>query len=256
MLELNDVTVVKDGKKIIENIDWSVSDGENWAVFGPNGSGKSFLLRIIYASQNFSTGKVSIFGKEIGKISIWELKKYIGFVSDLLQKDYHERSSVIDVICSGFFSSIGLYDDVSDFMIEKSKEIMASLGIRHLSERRYGELSHGEQRRVLIARALVFDPRLLILDEPCTGLDIQSRERFLSTVENISKQRNIIFVTHHIEEIMPCITHVIFMKDGKVYGIGTKDKMMTEKNIRDILGYDGRLIEEHGRYYLYPKTKS
>jgi iron complex transport system ATP-binding protein len=250
LISLEKVSVIKNGKYILRHIDWSMNENENWAIIGENGSGKSFLLRLLSANLHSSKGTVKVFGKQFGQVNLWDLKKNIGLVSDLLQTQYHNRTRVIDVVYSGYFSSIGLYENIDSRMKKSAYKILKFLGIYHLKDRIFGELSHGEQRRVLIARSLVFNPKLLVLDEPCTGLDIPAREEFLKTIEKLVKKgHNVIFVTHHIEEVMPFINRILFMKNGKIFGKGTKKEMMKEEKLNKVLGHKFKLIYKNGRYW-------
>jgi iron complex transport system ATP-binding protein len=253
LIELQDVSIVRDKKTILDKINWKVLDNENWAVIGRNGAGKSFLLRLLSANLFQSSGTVKIFDEEFGKVNIWELKKKIGFISDLLQKEYNENTKAINVVYSGFFASNGLYEEVTPKMEKRSDEILDFLEIQDLKNRAYGKLSQGEQRRVLIARAIVFKPKLLIFDEPCTGLDIASREEFLSTVEKlVEKGHNIIFVTHHIEEIIPSINKVLFLKEGKVFECGNKKEMMKENHLNNVLEFKFKINEKNDRFWAEP----
>lgn len=250
LIELENVSVIKDGKHILRDINWSITPNENWAVIGKNGSGKSFLLRLLSANLQPSKGIIKVFEKQFGKVSLWDLKKKIGLVSDLLQSQYPNENKVIDVVYSGYFSSIGVYDPIDSRMKKSADKILKFLGISHLKGRRFSELSHGEQRKALIARSLVFNPRLLVLDEPCTGLDIPAREEFLKAIQKLAEHgHNIIFVTHHIEEVMPLINHVLFIKNGQIFNKGPKEKMMKEDILKNVLGYDFKLIKKGGRYW-------
>lgn len=250
VIKLNSVSVIKSGKSILDKIDLQIRRGENWAVIGPNGSGKSFLLRILSTLQYPSSGEAEIFGKILGRVNVWELRKNIGVVSDLLQREYKGEIKVFDVVCSGFFSSVGVYDNVTEEQKERAWELLEQLEITHLAERTLSHLSHGEQRKALIARALVFKPQLLILDEPCTGLDIPSREEFLESLQElIASGINIVLVTHHIEELMPEINKVLLLKEGKVYLKGDKRELMNRANLNHVLGHELGIGEHEGRYF-------
>ncbi|MFH1642448.1 MAG: ABC transporter ATP-binding protein [Nanoarchaeota archaeon] len=250
LIQLKEVNITRKGKRILNNISWTVKENENWAIIGKNGSGKSFLLKILSANMQPSSGSVEIFGQEFGKISLWEFKKQIGFVSDFLQKQHHENIKVIEVVLSGFYSSIGVYQKTTTKMISAARKILKSLEINSLKDRVFGELSHGEQRKVLIARALVFNPKLLVMDEPCTGLDIPTKEEFLTLINKLAKSgHNIIFVTHHIDEITGAINRVLLIKDGKIIKQGIKKEIMKENLLNKVLGYKFKLTQKQGRYW-------
>lgn len=250
IIELKNVNITMDNRQILTGITWSVGKNENWAVIGQNGSGKSFLLQLLSANIQPSSGTVELFGEMFGRVSLWELKKKIGVVSDMLLRQYHDNYKTIDVVCSGYFSSIGIYDKITAKMLNDAINILKELKITHLRHKRVCELSHGEQKRVLIARALVFNPKLLVFDEPCNGLDIPSREKFLKLAQNLSKKgHNIIFVTHHIEEIMPFINNVMLIKDGKIYAKGQKEDMMKKEMLNRVLNFKFNVTEKSGRYW-------
>lgn len=250
IISLDKVTVIKKRKTVLDNISWDVKKGESWAVVGKNGAGKSFLLRLIALNHYPSSGRVSVFGRQIGEVNIWDLKNRIGFVSDLLQEEYSVNITVNEVVYSGFFSSIGLYYPVDENIVNKTEKILELLRIEHIKLKKFKQLSHGEQRKVLIARALVSNPQLLILDEPCTGLDIPGREEFLKTLQKLLNLNiNIIFVTHHIEEIIPEINNVMLLKNGKILHLGTKQKVLNKENLNSTFDHNFEVIERNNRYW-------
>jgi iron complex transport system ATP-binding protein len=254
ILSLSHVTLIRDGKRILDDVSFIVRRGEHWAVIGKNGAGKSFLLRIIGAQEFPTAGTVDVLGKRFGEYDLWKLKVHIGFVSDQLQARYHPDESGVDIVLSGFFSSVGLYDSVTGSMRTKAQRLLDRLGIRHLAGRRYDELSHGEQRKLLIARALVLDPALLVLDEPCTGLDLSTREDFLRTLSAIAAQGNVsvIIVTHHLEEIVPEINRVLCLKDGRAVAAGEKAGLLTRARLEGLFDQSLTLSKRNGRYWALP----
>ncbi|HPI15886.1 MAG TPA: ABC transporter ATP-binding protein [Spirochaetota bacterium] len=252
VIRLENMSVVRGNGAILKNVNWTVRPGENWAVLGGNGSGKSFLLNVVSSGLFPSSGSVELFGLRLGETDVWSLRERIGMVSDLLQKSYNGKTTVEDVVCSGFFWSIGIYREITDAMRSAARSTAEGLSIGHLLERKFGELSHGEQKRVLIARALVNDPELLVLDEPAGGLDFPSREEFLMSVERLAGSgRTVIYVTHHVEEIMPSFNRCLLLKDGSVYAQGSRDEVLTERRLNEALGYDFALAEKDGR--LWPR---
>ena len=251
ILKAENVSIIRDGQYIIKDVSFSINKGENWAIIGRNGSGKSFMLKILSTLVYPSEGTISIYGRKFGETNIWDLRKKIGVVSDRLQHDYNGNICVQEVILSGFFSSIGIHQDVEDWQVERVKEIMEFLRLTPMAMRPFESLSQGEQKRALIGRALVFKPQLIILDEPCSGLDIASRDDFLNFLgKMIADGMQIIFVTHHIEEIIPEISHVMLMEKGKIYKAGKKEEMMERKQLRYILGVEKfKMKEKKGRYW-------
>jgi molybdate transport system ATP-binding protein len=204
---------------VFENLSWTVRHGQHWAVCGPNGSGKSTLLRIIVGDHPQAyANTVNVFGKPRGGGgSIRETKAGIGLISSELQVRYRKAITALDVVISGFFDSTGLYRNASPYQAAVSEAWMKSFGLQTLADKKFNHLSHGEQRMVLLARAMVKPPRLLVLDEPCQGLDIGNRRLILQTIDRIAGtgQTTIIFVGHHIDEIPACITHyLILVREG------------------------------------------
>lgn len=250
MLAIENVSILRDGDYIIKDVSFTIRKNENWAIIGRNGSGKSFLLKIISTLIYPSEGSIEIYGRKFGETNIWELRKKIGVVSDQLQHEYTGKIKVRDVITSGFFSSIGIWENPEAWQIERVEEIMERLNLSSLADRAYETLSQGEQKKTLIGRALVFRPDLIILDEPCSGLDIPSRDDFLETLRALVRGGiHIVFVTHHIEEIIPEINKVILMEKGRIYEAGDKKDLMKTKKLRRILGAKFKLIRKNGRYW-------
>ncbi|MBD3265882.1 ATP-binding cassette domain-containing protein [bacterium] len=250
LLALQHVTVIRDGVRILDDINWIMQADEHWAVIGKNGAGKSFLLQLLSAQFHPTSGLVQVMGEELGQVNVWDLRTKIGMVSDGLQRQYHNYFTVLDVVCSGFFASVGIYEPITDAMKEKADETLEKVGLSPLKDRRFGDLSHGEQRRVLIARALVFDPIMLVLDEPCSGLDIPSREDFLQTIQRLGESgHNLVFVTHHLEEVMPVIGKILLLKDGKVHARGDKEEMLISTHLESTFDYPIPIVQSDGRYW-------
>jgi len=250
ILELEGVSLKKNGQLILADLDWKVEGGQHWAILGPNGAGKSFLLRLLSAQYFPTTGTISILGKRLGTYDVWKLKTHIGFVSDLLQKNYHENHCGEEVVLSGFFSSIGLYDTVTPAMESRGAELINLLGLKELAPKPFGRMSHGQQRRFLLARAMVLEPELLVLDEPCSGLDPQAREIFLNSLARLATHTTLIFVTHNPEEIIPAIKNVLFLKQGRIFAQGTKAELLTSGRLSQLFDHNLEVFTQDERYYL------
>lgn len=231
IVSLENVSRQKNGQVILNDINWQINEGEHWAILGLNGSGKTSLLNIISAFQFPTTGTVSVLGHVFGKTSLPELRKKIGFVSSALDRFSHivNNETVERVIVSGQFASFGIYEQVETSDWEKADLLLSKLRLAHLKGKKYQLLSQGEQRRILIARALMNDPEILILDEPCSGLDVLSREEFVSLLHTISSTCHIIYVTHHIDELVKDITHALLLRDGEIIATGKKKDVLTNK---------------------------
>lgn len=204
---------------ILRDVDWTIRAGEHWAVLGPNGAGKTTLLSLLLGDNPQVYGnEIRLFGRQLGRnLSLWELRRRIAVVSLEIQAHYPGNETGRDVVCSGWFDTLGLFGSISRAQRRQVDEQLESLGLRALSDRSYGELSAGEQRMLLLARALIKRPRLLVLDEPCTGLDAANRKRFLRVLERAAAtgRTQLVVVTHHPEDIPACVEHVLRLRAGR-----------------------------------------
>ncbi len=255
MIKLKNVSLRRNGKEILKPIDWQVNQGEHWAIMGLNGSGKTSLLNIIKAYHWPTTGEVELLGEKFGEANLPKLQKRIGWVSSLLKTRINPYEPVEKIILSGLFSSIGLYQNYGTAEEEQVEEMMRMLSIEHLQGQPYNRCSQGQQQIVLIARALVSKPDLLILDEPCNGLDIFATELVLTTIQKMIQTPNgpnILFVTHHTDQIIVEMENVLLLKNGEVFAKGKTNDLLTE----EVLGqYYNEPVEvmplKNGRYLVY-----
>jgi len=234
VIHISDVSWKRQGETILSRIHWQVQKGEHWAVLGLNGSGKTTLLNMINGYIWPSTGRLNVLGQPFGKTDIRELRKSIGWVSSSLQERIKGSAIAEDVVISGKFSSIGLHEATTNEDSYKADQIMEQLGISHLQGRTYQTCSQGEKQKILIARGLMDEPELLILDEPTNGLDFIAREELLATVKRLTLKKEaptIIFVTHHIEEILPEFTHTLLLSEGTIFDQGKREEVLTSENL-------------------------
>ena len=254
LLHYENVCFRRDGRHILDNVNWHIEEGEHWALLGLNGAGKSTLLSMIPAYQIPTTGTLRVFGHEFGKYAWPKIKSRLGFVSTALGQFQStlDKQVVEDVIISGAFSSIGIYQEVAPDVRERGMQLLAEFGVSHLEGHRFHTLSAGEQRRVLLARSIMANPDLLILDEPCSGLDLLAREQFLRTVANLvaEQQTPIIYVSHQIEEILPAITHVAILREGKMIHAGPKHAVLTDENLSDVFGISVQVVWKDDRPWV------
>ncbi|WP_031513793.1 ABC transporter ATP-binding protein [Desulfofalx alkaliphila] len=253
VIDAKEVSVIRNGKYILKDVSWSVKAGEHWAILGLNGSGKTTLLNMINGYIFPSKGKLQVLGKTFGRYDLRDLRKSIGWVSSALQEKLYGSESAEDIVLSGKFASIGLFEDANGQDRDLAKNLLESLGIGHLSKRAYKTFSQGEKQRVLIARALITLPPLLILDEPCTGLDIFAREQLLKTIEKLINQDQaptIIYVTHRTEEILPTFSHTLLLRRGQVYSSGKTDTVLTQENLCGFFETPVSCEKVKGRYIL------
>lgn len=233
VIQMNNVSWVRGQTAILQDINWIVSKGEHWALIGLNGSGKTSLLNLINGYNWPTKGQIEVLGRQFGRTDLCELRKHIGWVSvsmaDRITTD-KPYEHAIDVVKSGKYASVGLWTPEEEGDMQLAYEQMQRLGCAHLSEKPIHVLSQGEKQRVLIARAMMSKLELLILDEPCTGLDLFARESLLQTIEFFTRESEgptILYVTHHTEEVVPGITHALLLKDGKMAAKGSKRDVLS-----------------------------
>jgi iron complex transport system ATP-binding protein len=252
-LELRDVSYVAAGRKILRSINWTVQRREHWAILGPNGSGKTTLLRLAcgYLWPN-AGGAVYRKGKILTHLP--ELRRSIGWVTSTLTAEIPAREKALRTVVSGKFAQIGYIEGFGgeasrqDYRLAES--YLAQMGCGELSDQEFGVLSQGEQQKVLIARARMTKPYLIILDEPCAGMDPGARENFLATLRDLGKQKKIpslIYVTHHIEEILPLFAKTLVLKEGSVLHSGTTRAVLRRNVLEELYGAPLDIIKKKGR---------
>lgn len=252
LLEFRDVTVMKGQKKLLDSLTVTIQQGEHVAILGPNGAGKSTFIQTIMREHYPLPGKgvrFRVCGNDVWHVS--DLRSHFGIVSHDLQYTFTREITGRDVILSGFFCSIGLWwHEATPEMEQKTDETLRFLEIDHLADRLVTTMSSGEARRFLIGRALVHDPKALILDEPTTSLDLYALHIFRATLRKIAQAgTGIIMVTHRLSDIIPETTRVILMKDGRFCNDGPKTEMLTSERIGAHFGVPVQVREEDGWYY-------
>ena len=254
VLKLENVSLIRDGNWILQDINWQINKGENWVLFGLNGSGKTAILNLLNAFYFPTKGEVTVLGLEFGKTYLSEkLRKQIGFVSSSLQEKFHPGDNAFEVVLSGAFASIGLYETPTDEMRKKAVDILEALGCIRYTNRNYETLSQGEKQRVMIARALMAEPSLLILDEPTNGLDFIAREQLLETIEKIAEKSGapiLIYVTHHVEEILPVFTKTLLLKEGQVFAEGETSELISSEKLTEFFNLPVQVTWENNRSLL------
>jgi iron complex transport system ATP-binding protein len=252
IIDIRNLTVRRE-QTILDEINWSVSPGEHWCILGANGSGKTSLLRTLMACFAPTSGSIILFGKEYSKYDWREMRKHIGMVSSHLTQRMDRSLSVLDTVLGGKEATLNIHTDYAPTDEAGAIKALKRVECEHLCNRNWLHLSQGEKQRVLIARALILDLSVLILDEPCAGLDPVARERFLSFVQDLaqhSQSPTLILVTHHVEEIVPAISHLLFMKSGQVLASGVKQKLLNSKLLSQTFDAEIELITLNHRYHL------
>ncbi|ALC81290.1 MULTISPECIES: ABC transporter ATP-binding protein [Bacillus] len=259
VLDLEKVSLKREGAWILKDIDWKIRKGEHWVLYGLNGAGKTAILKMMNAYYFPTSGNMTVVGKEFGKTPLGEhLRTKIGFVSSSIQRMFYPADSAYQIILSGAFASIGLYETPTDQMRKKAISLLEKLGCMNYADRSYETLSQGERQRVLIGRALMADPELLILDEPTTGLDFIARESLLKTISDIAEQPNaptLIYVTHHVEEILPVFNKTLLLRRGEVFASGDTKDMITSSQLTQFFELPVDIIWQNSRPLLSKKTK-
>lgn len=255
LLEFSDITVIRGGqRKILKGISFRVHEGENIAILGPNGAGKSSLIKTITREYYPQPGKKGSAFRIMGqdRWDVADLRRLLGIVSNDLQAAFARDITGLEVVLSGFFSSVGLFREKPGArMKKKAAEIMAFLEIAHLKDRKMNEMSTGEARRFLIGRALVHDPKALVLDEPMNGLDLHALHRINIILRKIARSgTSIIMVTHDLSDIIPEVSRVILMKNGKFFKDGPASSVITDRNISALFATRVTIAKNRGYYYL------
>ncbi|MGZ4582578.1 MAG: ABC transporter ATP-binding protein [Nocardioidaceae bacterium] len=259
VLRLSGVSVLREGATLLDAVDWEVEEGERWVVLGPNGAGKTTLLQVASAHLHPSRGRVQILGETLGAVDVFELRPRIGLASAALADRLPARESVRDVVLTASYAVVGRWREQYDELdARRADDLLAALGVAGLAQRRFGTLSEGERKRVQIARALMTDPELLILDEPAAGLDLGGREDLVSTMTvlaNDPQSPAIVLVSHHVEEIPPGFTHALMLREGRVTAQGPMAEVMTAENLTMTFGMSLALTFEDGRYAARRRTR-
>ena len=253
VLAMQGVSVIRGQRRILGPLDFQIRNGERWVVLGPNGAGKSTLLNILATRIFPTTGTVKILDQEMGKVDLFELRTRIGICASLLAEDIPDDEIVRDVVLTAAYAVLGRWNETYDLWDEsRAVALLTTFGVRELADRRYCTLSDGEKKRVQIARALMADPELLLLDEPTAGLDLGGREDLLNRFAKFSSDPMApasIVVTHHIEEIPVGTTHALIIKDGTIAVSGPISDVITTEHMSAVFGINILVSAENGRFF-------
>lgn len=237
MIDIKNVSFQREGRMILQEFEWETKSGEQWIVLGRNGSGKTTLLELLMGYQFPTTGQVNVLGHRYGHVDVREVRKEIGYIGQSLMEKMALRDPVWEIVATGANAYLRLYEQVDEQIRERAQENLRFVGLEHLEYQPLGACSQGERKKILLARALMSEPKLLIMDEPCSGLDLYEREKWLMDLSNLGKHDvNIVYVTHHLEEIIPIITHVALLEGGRFIAAGPKHEVLTESNLSQTYG--------------------
>ncbi|SFC77823.1 ABC transporter ATP-binding protein [Streptomyces aidingensis] len=240
VLELVDVSVIRGGHALVEQVSWSVAEGERWVILGPNGAGKTTLLNIASSYLFPTTGTVQILGEKLGGVDVFELRPRIGMAGSALAERLPRRQTVLQtVLTAAYGMTAGWHESYDPVDEARARAFLDRLGMTNLLDQHFGLLSEGERKRTQIARALMTDPELLLLDEPAAGLDLGGREDLVRRLGRLARDPyapSMVMVTHHVEEIAPGFTHLLLIRQGKVLAAGPLEEVLTSANLSRCFG--------------------
>jgi iron complex transport system ATP-binding protein len=245
--------IERGGTVILDDVNWRVESGQHWVILGANGSGKTSLLSALTGYLMPTAGEISVLGKTYGESDWRELRKKIGIVSSSIRQMMADEEPALETVASGKYAMIDFWGQVTRAEKTQALRLLQQIECEYLAERPWRVLSQGERQRVLIGRALMAKPRVLILDEPCAGLDPAAREHFLQFIQRLGFQKNsptLVLVTHHVEEIMPVFSHLLLLKNGAVLVTGKKTEALNSKNLSQVFSARMQLLSAGPRYGL------
>jgi iron complex transport system ATP-binding protein len=251
-LEFTDVVVRREGRDIIDHVAWQVDDDQRWVILGPNGAGKTTLLQLADTLMHPTSGAVTVLGETLGRTDVFELRPRIGFASSAMAKRVPRDETVLNTVLTAAYSVLGRWNEnYEDIDERRALRVLGDWRLDHLADRTFGTLSDGEQKRVQIARAVMTDPELLLLDEPTASLDLGSREELLALLSGYASSPTtpaMLMVTHHVEEIPVGFTHVLLMREGRIVAAGPIAETLTADTLTETFGMPIVLSSDEGRY--------
>lgn len=259
VLEIRGLTIVRDGTRILRELDWRVEAGQHWVILGANGSGKTSLLSALTGYLMPTAGEITLLGQRYGESDWRELRTRVGLVSSSIRQLMADTEPALFTVASGRYAMIDFWGTPSRADRKRAKELLQLVECSHLAQRPWAVLSQGERQRVLIARALMAKPQLLILDEPCAGLDPVAREHFLQFLDRLARTPDsptLLFVTHHVEEITPVFSHALMLRAGQVIASGRRPKVLNSANLSALFGAKVTLGRRAGRHMLMVSDRS
>jgi len=252
VLDLIGVTVTRDGNALIDAVTWRVTEGERWVVLGPNGAGKTTLLQVCAARLHPSKGTATVLGERLGATNVFDLRPRIGLSSAALADRLPPGERVRDVVLTAAYAVSGRWNEAYDQLDHgRSDDLLKVFGVAHLADRTFGTLSEGERKRVQLARSLMTDPELVLLDEPAAGLDLGGRETLVQDLSELAgdpRSPVMVLVTHHVEEIPPGFSHALLLRSGGVVAAGPIDEVLTDETLSDAFGVPLRVRHSEERW--------
>lgn len=250
--EFRDVSVVRDGNRILDRVSWTIHDDQRWVIIGPNGAGKTSLLQLLAAQEHPTDGSVTILDEKLGHGDLFELRPRIGFASTAMARRIPANETVLDVVMTAAWAVTGRWnEEYDDVDVKRARRVLREWKLDHLESRTFGTLSDGEQKRTMIARAIMTDPEILLLDEPAASLDLGAREELVDLLGEFARSELapvIVMVTHHVEEIPEGFTHVVVMSRGRIHAAGEIADTLTSPILSDAFGLALTVNKADGRY--------
>lgn len=257
VLSLTDASYVRNRRPILDGVTWQVEDSDRWVILGPNGAGKSTILKLASATDFPTTGAVEVLGERLGKVNIFELRTRLGFVSSATARRIPAVETVRNVVLTAAYAVEGRWNEEYDAIdVRQADRVLGEWDLGELAEQPFGTLSDGEQKRVMIARAVMTDPEILLLDEPSASLDLGARERLLEMLSGFASSPYspaMVMVTHHVEEIPPGFTHVLLVRNGQALAAGPIESTLTAENLEATFGMPFELTHANGRFAAVAK---
>lgn len=258
IVAMNHVDCKMGYRYLLKDINWEVYKGEHWVIYGANGSGKTTLLSIIAGFQHHTSGTVKLYDEIISEKNILDIRKRIGWVSSSFFDKHYTKESILDIVLSGKYGMLGLSYDITLDDVLFAKRLLTELGLGDMINRGFDMLSKGQRQNVLIARALISKPDILILDEPCTGLDVYYRKYLFRTIETLAEKTDItiLYITHYIEEVLPLFKNALLLRNGRIFKRGAMQNLFNDKVFSELLGYDVKMINGEKQYQMEMNVES
>lgn len=255
IISMEHVSLRREENQILDNVHLRIEQGEHWVILGRNGSGKTTLLEMMNGYMFPSQGRIEVLGNLYGQCDVREVRKEIGYISQTLIEKLTPRDPVWEVVATGAYAFLRFYQTIPDEVKAKAMGLLDDMGFANLANNPLGTLSQGERKKVMLARSLMAEPKLLIMDEPCAGLDLYEREKMLAEIDRL-RQRNItvVYVTHHVEEIVPLFTHVALIRDGRIAAAGPKQEVLTQDTIKHTYDVPVDIQWDNGRPWIHVRS--
>lgn len=251
MISLQHLTLRREQSLILDDVSLEMKPGENWVILGRNGSGKTTILEMMTGYLFPSSGSVEVLGYKYGYCDLREVRKEIGYIGPSLMEKLSLSDPVWEVVATGAYAYLRFYQAIPEEVKMQAIKLLEDMNLGELAFHPFGTLSQGERKKAMLARCLIAEPKLLIMDEPCAGLDLYEREKMLAEIDKLRRRNvSVVYVTHHVEEIVPLFTHVALIRDGKLAGAGPKEEVLTDDMILATFDIPAHIEWESGRPWI------